>query len=136
MWISAVVLLVSLGVRVESRAAVGRPNVVILLADDAGWGDFGFNGNTNIRTPNIHAIAFIEANRERPFVCYLPFNTPHSPFCVPDAYWDRFKDDPIKMRARPGDKEVLDETRCVLAMCENLDWNVGRVLKKLEELKL
>jgi len=28
------------------------------------------------------------------------------------------------------------ETRAVLAMCENIDWNVGRVLAKLEERKL
>ena len=27
-------------------------------------------------------------------------------------------------------------TRAALAMCENIDWNVGRVLKKLDELKL
>jgi len=29
-----------------------------------------------------------------------------------------------------------DHLRCALAMCENLDWNVGRVLKKLEEMKV
>src|SRR6185436_16653752 len=33
-------------------------------------------------------------------------------------------------------KEQLDETRCALAMMENLDANVGRVLKRLDELKL
>ncbi len=27
-------------------------------------------------------------------------------------------------------------TRAALAMCENIDWNVGRVLAKLDELKL
>jgi len=83
-----------------------------------------------------HAIGFIEKNKDRPFFCYLPFNTPHSPFCVPDEYWNRFKDKPIAMRARPGDMEELPVTRCVLAMCENIDWNVGRVLRKLDELKL
>lgn len=83
-----------------------------------------------------HAMAFIEQNKERPFFCYLPFNTPHSPFCVPDEFWNRFKEKPIAMRGRDGDNEELDVTRCALAMCENIDWNVGRVLKKLDELKL
>lgn len=83
-----------------------------------------------------HALAFIERNAARPFLCYLPFNTPHSPFCVPDAYWERFKDKPITLRGRDGEKEDIEVTRCALAMCENIDWNVGRVLRKLDELKL
>jgi arylsulfatase A-like enzyme len=83
-----------------------------------------------------HAIAFIEENRARPFFCYLPFNTPHSPFCVPDEYWNRFKDKPIAMRAREAGREDLATTRCVLAMCENIDANAGRVLRRLDELKL
>ncbi|HYF35028.1 MAG TPA: sulfatase-like hydrolase/transferase, partial [Prosthecobacter sp.] len=83
-----------------------------------------------------HAIGFIEKHKDKPFFCYVPYNTPHSPFAVPDEYWQRFKDKDIVKTDRDADKEVLDETRCVLAMCENLDWNVGRVLKRLEELKL
>ncbi len=83
-----------------------------------------------------HALAFIEENRARPFFCYLPFNTPHSPFCVPQEFWDRFKDKPIGLRARSDQKEELEVTRCVLAMCENIDWNVGRLLRKLDDLRL
>ncbi len=81
-----------------------------------------------------HAMAFIETNKEQPFFCYLPFNTPHSPFCVPDGYWDRFKEKDIALRGKDGIKEDLPVTRCALAMCENIDWNVGRVLEKLETL--
>jgi arylsulfatase A-like enzyme len=83
-----------------------------------------------------HALAFIEQNRDRPFFCYLPFNTPHSPFCVPQQYWDWFKDKPIVMRGRDGEDEDLPVTRCALAMCENIDWNVGRLLQKLDDLRL
>jgi arylsulfatase A-like enzyme len=83
-----------------------------------------------------HALAFIEQNRDRPFFCYLPFNTPHSPFCVPDEPWNRFKDHPVPLRGPDGDKEDLPVTRCVLAMMDNLDANVGRVLRRLEELHL
>jgi len=248
-------------VQITSAAPSSRaPNVVIFLADDAGWGDYSFNGNTNIHTPNTdsiarngaafdrfyacplcaptraefltgryhprggvrsvsvgqerlntdektiadafkaagyrtgafgkwhngsqwpyhpnargfdeyygftsghwgeyfnppldhngqpvrgkgyisddltnHAIDFITQNKSNPFFCYIPYNTPHSPWAVPPEFWNRFKDDPIKLRALPGNEENLDETRCALAMVENLDWNVGRVLQKLDELKV
>jgi len=83
-----------------------------------------------------HALGFIEKHKDKPFLCYIPYNTPHSPFCVPDAYWNKFKDAPIAMRSGLGEKEDLPVTRCALAMVENLDWNVGRVLARLDELKL
>jgi len=83
-----------------------------------------------------HALEFIEKNRDKPFLCYLPCNIPHSPFCVPAEFWNRFKDKPITQRGPDGDRETVDVTRAVLAMCENIDWNVGRVLKKLDELQL
>ncbi len=83
-----------------------------------------------------HALTFIEQNKDHPFFCYLPFNTPHSPFQVPDRFYEKFKGSAIKMRNRDPEKEELDKTRCALAMCENIDWNVGRVLQKLAELEL
>ena len=33
-----------------------RPHVVILLADDLGWGDVGFTGVSDVRTPAIDAL--------------------------------------------------------------------------------
>jgi hypothetical protein len=83
-----------------------------------------------------HALAFIERNKDRPLFCYLPYNTPHSPFQVPDRFYNRFENAEILMRNRDPQKEELDKTRCALAMCENIDWNVGRVLKKLDELQI
>ena len=82
------------------------------------------------------AIDFIDKHRAEPFFCYVAYNTPHSPFCVPDEDWNRWKDRPIEQRGVEGAKEDLAVTRCVLAMCENLDRNVGRILQKLEDLKL
>lgn len=83
-----------------------------------------------------HAIEFIEQNKDQPFFCYLPYNTPHSPMQVPDRFYEKFADAPIAMRHREPEREDLDMTRAALAMCENIDWNVGRVLEKLRELKL
>lgn len=82
------------------------------------------------------ALGFIEKHQAQPFVCYLPFTTPHSPWAAPQGDWLRFKAKPITQPGTDPDKEVADETRCALAMIENQDWNVGRVLTKLRELGL
>ncbi len=37
--------------------AARRPNVIIMMADDLGWGDIGANGGTVIQTPHIDALA-------------------------------------------------------------------------------
>jgi len=256
----ALLVLLSLGFGLTfGRAATAekRPNIVIFLADDAGWGDYAHNGNQMVRTPNIDSIAkggvtldrfyvspvcsptraefltgryhprggvrgvstgqerldlsektiadafkaagyatgafgkwhngsqwpyhpmargfdeyfghssghwgeyfdaplehngkmiktegyivdvctdraidFIERNHTRPFLCYVPFSTPHSPWAVPEKDWARFKNKPITQTATNPDQENADHTRCALAMIENQDWNVGRVLAKLAQ---
>ncbi len=82
------------------------------------------------------ALGFIEKNKDKPFLCYVPFTTPHSPWAAPVQDWQRFKDKPITQSATDPNKEIASETRCALAMLENQDRNVGRVLAKLKEHKL
>jgi arylsulfatase A-like enzyme len=111
------------------------------------WGDYfspplDHNGKavtgTGYLTDDLtdHAIAFAAEHRDRPFFCYLAYNTPHSPMQVPDPYWQKFKDAPLKLRAAAGNKEDVPHTRAALAMVENVDWNVGRLLAALDEDKL
>ena len=40
------------------------------------------------------------------------------------------------MRDRNPSKEDRLHLLAALAMCENIDWNVGRLLKKLDQLKV
>ena len=51
-----------------------RPNFVILLADDQGWGDLSIHGNTNLATPNIDTLARDGTLFDRFYVC---------PVCAP-----------------------------------------------------
>ena len=83
-----------------------------------------------------HALSFIDEHKDGPFLAYLPYCTPHSPMQVPDEYWERFKDKELAMRHRDPEAEDVPKSRAALAMVENIDWNVGRVLAKLEELGL
>ena len=253
-------LALAVGATAGAAEPVKKPNVVIILADDQGWGDLSINGNTNLRTPHIDALARDGARFERFFVqpvcsptraefltgrwhprggvhgvstgaerldldertiaeafgaagyatgcfgkwhngsqypyhpngrgfaeyygftsghwgeyfnpplehngkavrgqgyitddltdraiaflrrnaaagkpsfCYLAYNTPHSPMQVPDRYWQRFEKAALKLT---GDaKEDINHTRAALAMCENIDDNVGRLLAALREQKL
>lgn len=38
-------------------AELRKPNVIVILADELGYGDVGFNGGTSIPTPNLNRIA-------------------------------------------------------------------------------
>ncbi|MEQ8418562.1 MAG: arylsulfatase [Arenibacter algicola] len=237
-----------------------KPNIVLILADDQGWGDLGISGNNNLATPNIDAIAnngvtfdhfyvspvcsptraelltgryfprvgvystssggerlnldettlaevfkqagyataaygkwhngmqppyhpnargfddfygfcsghwgnyfspmlehngeivkgdgfiiddltnkgldFMDRNKERPFFLYLPYNTPHSPMQVPDEYWNRFKDRELALKYHGEEEENENFTKAALAMVENIDYNVGRVIDRLRDLEL
>jgi len=55
-----------------------RPNVVLIYADDLGYGDVSFNGATRVQTPNIDALARAG----------LRFTDAHSPAatCTPSRY--------------------------------------------------
>jgi len=74
------------------------------------------------------AIQFIQANKNKPFFCYLAHHTIHSP-------WLEDKELIAKYKAKPESK-LPQYHPTVGAMIETLDKNVGRILKKLEQLKL
>ena len=86
------------------------------------------------------AMNFIDraVKDEKPFFAYVPYNTPHSPMQVPDRWWNKFKDKKLEemMRHRNPNREDRLHLLAALAMCENIDWNVGRLLKKLDQLKV
>lgn len=82
------------------------------------------------------AMAFMEENRDGPFLVYLPYNTPHSPMQVPDEWWQPFENKELEKLHREPEREKIGHTRAALAMCENIDWNVGRLMDKIAELEL
>ena len=40
-----------------AEAASARPNIILCMTDDQGWGDVSYNGLTQIQTPNLDAMA-------------------------------------------------------------------------------
>jgi arylsulfatase A-like enzyme len=50
------------------RTAGTFPNVVLLIGDDQGWGDYGFMGHPEVRTPSLDALAKRSAVFRRGYV--------------------------------------------------------------------
>jgi arylsulfatase A-like enzyme len=259
-FIKQILLLLPLALCLSSLSGANRPNVIVILTDDQGWGDLSVHGNTNISTPNIDRLAsqgmelerfyvcpicsptraefmtgrynprtgvksasrgeermdldettifesfkeagyntaafgkwhngmqppyhpnargideyygfcsghwghyhspmlehngeivtgegfviddftnramdYIEEKKDEPFFVYLPYCTPHSPMQVPEPWWVKFEDNDLPLRARDDQQENLSHSQAALAMCENIDWNVGRLMKKLDDLEI
>jgi len=84
------------------------------------------------------ACDFIERNKDKPFFCYVPFNAAHFPnprnkppatpclWQAPDEAFERYGYSP----------DTLDERRRYRAVLTALDDGIGRVLDKLDQLKL
>jgi len=89
------------------------------------------------------AIAFVEKNKDSPFFCYLSFNAPHTPLQVPENYYQKYKDiDPasnFEDDSRPFSKMTekdKEDARKVYAMVSNIDDNLGKLFKKLDDLDI
>jgi arylsulfatase A-like enzyme len=55
--ILALAITMMAGLSTAPAADGAKPNVIIFLSDDVGWGEYGFQGNKQIPTPNIDSIA-------------------------------------------------------------------------------
>ena len=70
------------------------------------------------------AEQFIEDAGDQPFFCYLATYSPHAPLDAPEDLKAQFRE------------ELGEKKAAYLAMIENIDQNVGRLLAYLEEKKL
>ena len=72
------------------------------------------------------AISFIKSSTSEPFFLYLPYYAVHTPLLAPDSLVEKYrlKENPTQIHPTYA------------AMVERLDWNVGRLLKELDNLGL
>ncbi|REK11958.1 MAG: N-acetylgalactosamine 6-sulfate sulfatase [Planctomycetota bacterium] len=54
---SILAILAALFVVAASAAAAERPNIILVMADDQGWGDMAYNGHPKLKTPNFDQAA-------------------------------------------------------------------------------
>ena len=72
-------------------------------------------------------IAFIKANKDRPFFCYCPWTPPHAAYQIPEdePAWALYKDKPWKKPAQVA-----------AAMDSMMDRQVGEIIDLLKKLRL
>ena len=68
------------------------------------------------------AMTFIEDCEEEPFFCYLATYSPHTPLAAPEKLIKPFRDAGLN-----------DTHSTYLAMIENIDYNLGRLMKFLKD---
>ncbi|MDY3557758.1 sulfatase-like hydrolase/transferase [Gemmata sp. JC673] len=73
------------------------------------------------------AESFITANKDKPFFLYLPHYGVHTPLRAPQPLVDKYKTQAVHGR---------QSNPVYAAMVESMDAAVGRVLKRLDDLKL
>lgn len=71
------------------------------------------------------AMEFIEANKNKPFFCYIPYNVPHTPIQVYDELFQKYLD-----------KGLNEYDAGIYAMCESVDQNMEKLLDKVSSLNL
>ena len=72
------------------------------------------------------AIQFIKNKKEEAFLCYLSLNAPHSPFNVPQEYYDLYK----------NENSLLESQKRFYGMITNIDDNFEKLLNTLDELQI
>ena len=89
------------------------------------------------------ALQFIERNKDRPFLCYVPFTIPHGEYVAPDdeiyaGYSGQFEEVQLAENPnRPGRLIRPEEPHATLAaMITRLDRDVGRILDLIASLGL
>ncbi len=93
----------------EARTQTSNPNIIIILADDLGWGDVGYHGST-IKTPNIDKLSREGIELDRYYVA--PICSPSRAGLLTGRYPDRFG--LRKVVVRPWFDFGLDTTQKIL----------------------
>src|SRR5712692_2975608 len=90
-----------------------KPNIVHIVADDLGWKDVGFNGCTDIKTPNIDALAAGGAKFTQFYV--QPMCTPTRACLMTGRYPFRYG---LQTAVIPGTAGYgLDTSECLMTQC-------------------
>ena len=84
-WLSAACLMVA----AATLSAAERPNILLILADDLGYGDLGFQGCQDIPTPNLDALARRSVRCSSGYVTH-PFCSPTRAGLLTGRYQQRF----------------------------------------------
>ena len=103
---------------ISAASAAERPNIVVVLLDDMGWGDFSCFGNKDAQTPNVDRLA-AEGIRFSQFYVNAPICSPSRTALTTGQYPHRWRMtsflDNRAANARRGVADWLDPKAPTLA---------------------
>src|SRR5437870_954797 len=99
----AVMLSLAVAFTASARAGERKPNILVILADDLGYNDTGFQGSKEIPTPNLDALAGSGVRCTAGYVSG-PYCSPTRAALVTGRYQTRFGHE---FNPHKGDLKVL-----------------------------
>jgi arylsulfatase A len=129
-FIAAAILLAGAPAPAGAQAALDRsqrPNVVLIITDDVGYGDFGAYGATDIRTPNVDRLAH-EGVKLTDFYA-APVCTPTRAMLMTGRYQQRVGLEEALPSAGPRDRGLLPTGRSLAQLLKTNGYATGLVGK-------
>ncbi|MBE0537327.1 MAG: sulfatase-like hydrolase/transferase [Phycisphaerae bacterium] len=113
----------------QGASGAGRPNIVLCMADDQGWGDMAYNGHPALKTPNFDAMAR-EALRFDRFYAAAPVCTPTRGSVMTGRHPNRFGCFKWGHSLRPQEITIAETLRDAGYVTGHFGkWHLGSVCK-------
>ncbi|MES2789481.1 MAG: sulfatase [Planctomycetota bacterium] len=118
---------------IDLNAAEKKPNVLLILCDDVGWGEFGFQGGKDIPTPHIDSIAANGVKFTQGYVS-CPVCSPSRAGLMTGRYQTRFGHESNSGLKKLGldvkEKTIADRLKPLgYSTCAVGKWHLGEVPK-------
>lgn len=116
---------------ISVEAAGPKPNVLLIVCDDVGWGEFGFQGGTDIPTPHIDSIAAAGVRFRQGYVS-CPVCSPSRAGLMTGRYQTRFGHESNSGMKKLGldvrEKTIADRLKPLgYATCAIGKWHLGEI---------
>lgn len=98
-------------------SGASRPNILLIIADDITWSDFGFTGNTDVTTPNLDKLAHEGIKLTHVFSS--------SPVCAPARHALYTGLYPVRNGAYPNHSRLYSDTKTVFTYLKEEGYRVG-----------
>jgi len=101
-----------------ARKTSERPNIILVMADDLGYGDVGFNGNDIIKTPHLDEMAAAGMRFNR-FYAGCPVCSPTRATCLTGRHYFRYGIFSASVGYLPSEEITVART------CKSLGYTTG-----------
>ena len=112
-----------------SSTSKKKPNIILCMADDQGWGDMAYNGHPVLKTPNFDAMAASALRFDR-FYAAAPVCTPTRGSVLTGRHPNRFGAFKWGHTLRPQELTIAEALKTAGYVTGHFGkWHIGSVLK-------